>query len=91
MSSIGTELSQAGRLLTADEVSRLLCVSRRTVHRLANAGRLERIRLGYRTARYTPTSVEALMSPENEQRPSRASQGVAQLDTAVSHDQAYTE
>jgi excisionase family DNA binding protein len=49
--------------LTTAQVAALLQVSPQTVYRLAKSGRLERIQLGYRQARYTPQSVEALLDP----------------------------
>ena len=70
MSTIGHQLSQSdptatSDLLTPDEVARSLRITRRHVRRLAAEGRLQRIKLGARTMRYTPESVAALINPMN--------------------------
>jgi excisionase family DNA binding protein len=62
-------VSDIGRMLTADEVADLLSVSTRTVRRLASEGVITRVRVGHRTARYTPRSVLALVDPENDESP----------------------
>ena len=46
-------------LLSTQAAARALGVSERTVQRMAAAGRLDRIRRGHRTVRYTAASVEA--------------------------------
>jgi excisionase family DNA binding protein len=57
-------------LLCADEVAQMLNVSVRTVHRLAEDGRLERVRLGHRTIRYRPENVAELIgSAYNDDTP----------------------
>ena len=62
MGLIGAESDTTDRrLLTTAQVAALLQVSPKTVGRLARAGRLERIQLGYRQARYSPRSVDALI------------------------------
>jgi excisionase family DNA binding protein len=54
-------VAELTHLLTTEEVAELLGVSTRTVHRLADNGRLPRIRLGHRTVRFSPESVAALI------------------------------
>jgi len=51
---------QRQTLLTCEEVARALCVSRRTVAKLAADGQLPRVKIG-RAARYRPRDVEALI------------------------------
>jgi len=67
--TIERELSpepRTGRLLCAGDVAVALDVSIRTVQRLADEGRLQRVRLGYRTTRYTLGSLEALIADGSE-------------------------
>jgi excisionase family DNA binding protein len=52
-------------LLCADEVAQKLSVSTRTVQRLAAEGRLQSVRLDYRTTRYTAASLAALIDPSS--------------------------
>jgi excisionase family DNA binding protein len=56
-------------LLRADEVAAILAITPRHVRRLAADGRLCRVRLGARTSRYTPESVEALIAASNDVAP----------------------
>jgi len=53
-------------LLTPAEVADVLRISARTVRRYGDEGRLRRVRVGDRLARYTRESVEALIDPPNE-------------------------
>jgi excisionase family DNA binding protein len=62
--------------MTADEVAAELRVTSRTVRRWANAGMIERVRLGGRLVRYRRESIEALIHPRNESSPA----GEAGLD-----------
>ena len=63
-------------LLTPTEVASILSIDPRTVRRWARDGRLQRVRLGGRLARYTPESVAALITPINDdETPGKASRG----------------
>ncbi|CAD6548847.1 hypothetical protein LMG28727_04899 [Paraburkholderia kirstenboschensis] len=55
------------RLYRITDVMTLLNVSRATVYRLVDAGRLTKISLGYRTSRITAESVDALLAPHTGQ------------------------
>ncbi len=50
------------RLLTNQEVRDMLSLSRHAVYRLAEKGRLKRVRFGHSTHRYTMDSVERLVA-----------------------------
>ncbi len=54
-------------LLTLDEAARLLAVSRRTVERLIDAGRIRPIRIG-RAVRVTEREVEAYLAAASRRR-----------------------
>lgn len=56
-------------LLTTEEVADVLRVSTRTVRRMGACGQLERVKFGYRTVRYTPASVETLITPSTSEAP----------------------
>ncbi len=56
-------------LLTVPEVAERLRVTDRTVRRWANAGVLERVKLGDRLVRFTPESIEALIRPTSRADP----------------------
>lgn len=54
------------QLLTPAEVADVLRVSARTVRRYGDEGRLHRVRVGGRLARYTAASVEALIANNSD-------------------------
>lgn len=56
-------------LLTPAQVAAILQVSPRTVRRLNAQGVLQGVRLGHRTLRYTPESLEALLLPTTSEAP----------------------
>ncbi len=76
-------------VLRPGEVAEILRVTPRHVRRLAVAGRLERIRLGARTSRYTATSVAALISPSNENGPASLAGPSHNLTDERGPDEAY--
>jgi excisionase family DNA binding protein len=47
-------------LLTPDEAAEILSLTKKMLKQLADEGRLERVKVGHRTIRYTRTSVENL-------------------------------
>jgi excisionase family DNA binding protein len=62
MNATGTESTQRRTdLLRVDEVAEQLQISIRSVERLADRGHLPRVRLGYRSVRFRPADVEALI------------------------------
>lgn len=82
---IRTESSETGRcepysaaLLTPLEVAEILRVTPRTVRQWARDGRIERVRLGGRLARYTAESVEALIHSHNDEPPPAITQTTLQ-------------
>jgi len=56
-------------LLTPAQVADVLGVSTRTVRRLGARGTLARVRLGHRTIRYRPESLETLLLPTTSEAP----------------------
>jgi excisionase family DNA binding protein len=56
-------------LLTPEQVAAVLGVSVRTVRRLAAEGRLRPVRIGYRTTRFRPEDVDALIAPTQSKTP----------------------
>ena len=78
-------------MLTTGEVAALLGVSARTVRHLASEGRLDRIKLGHRTIRYTRASVDALTAPTNARDPRPPSEGPARSSEQAAHHAAYTQ
>ncbi|CAB3719885.1 hypothetical protein LMG22037_04671 [Paraburkholderia phenoliruptrix] len=55
------------RLYRISDVMTMLNISRATVYRLVDAGRLTKMSLGHRTSRITAESVDALLAPHTGQ------------------------
>ncbi|MFW5473703.1 helix-turn-helix domain-containing protein [Knoellia sp. CPCC 206450] len=55
--------------VSVSQAAELLCVHRRTVLRMINAGRLEAVKLGENTAGWAidPDSIDDLLGPDPEQ------------------------
>ncbi|WP_409076943.1 helix-turn-helix transcriptional regulator [Paraburkholderia sp. FT54] len=54
------------KLYRITDVMRLLSVSRATVYRLVDAGKLTKIKIGRRASRVTAESIDALLAQSNE-------------------------
>jgi len=61
-------MSEEKRLLTTAEVAERLCVSKRTVYRLANLGQIPAVRMSKRLIRFDPDRVEKWIR-ESPRRP----------------------
>jgi len=65
------ELALQDNLLTVADVARTLRISRRTVYRLIDTGKLPRIYIG-RSPRFRPTDLDALVDAGVERAPEAA-------------------
>jgi excisionase family DNA binding protein len=73
--------------LSTQDVARKLGVSERTVQRLAADGRLERVRFGHRSVRFTPRSVEALITVHNSDEAPASTSASSKRDSAAPYGQ----